>query len=106
MRIAKGEIFGPVTCIIAFDKLAKAARIANNSNYGLVAVVRELDTGSVYINNVYRLHRDAVPFGGTKNSGFGRERTTEALAEFGYHKTVKTPSGIGEIPLAIPGELR
>jgi acyl-CoA reductase-like NAD-dependent aldehyde dehydrogenase len=117
MRVAREEVFGPVTCVMVFDEPEEAVRIANDSDYGLVAVVyspdaglagkvaRELDTGSVYINNFYRLHRDVVPFGGTKNSGFGRERTIETLAEFGYHKTIKTPSGVGDIPLAIPREL-
>jgi acyl-CoA reductase-like NAD-dependent aldehyde dehydrogenase len=117
MRIAREEIFGPVTCVIAYDEPEEAVSIANDSEYGLVAVVyspdinqanriaRELDTGSVYINNFYRLHRDVVPFGGNKASGFGRERTVETLAEFGHYKTVKSPSGIGIIPLAIPDEL-
>jgi acyl-CoA reductase-like NAD-dependent aldehyde dehydrogenase len=57
-----------------------------------------MDVGSVYVNNFYRWSQDVVPFGGNKESGFGRERSIVTLFEFAQSKTVKSPSGIGEIP--------
>lgn len=110
MRIAREEIFGPVTCIIPFEDEEEAVSIANDTDFGLIAVVftenhsramrvtRALDTGCVYINNFYRLGAQCVPFGGNKASGFGRERCAETLREFSRPKTVRIPSGLGEIP--------
>ncbi len=110
MRIAREEIFGPVTCIIPFDGDEEAASIGNDTDFGLIAVIfsqshpramrlaRELDTGCVYINNFYRLGAQCVPFGGNKASGFGRERCADTLKEFSRPKTVRIPSGLGKIP--------
>ena len=110
MRIAREEIFGPVTCIMPFDGEEQAVSIANDTDFGLIAVVfseshpramrvtRMLDTGCVYINNFYRLGAQCVPFGGNKASGYGRERCAETLREFSRPKTVRIPSGLGEIP--------
>lgn len=109
MRIAQEEIFGPVTCVIPFDEVKEAMEIANGTEYGLIAAVytrsqelamvlaRQLDVGTVYINNYYRWGT-GVPFGGNKASGFGRERSLETLHEFGRSKAVRYPSGIGELP--------
>lgn len=114
MRIAREEIFGPVTCIIPFEDEEEAVSIANDTDFGLIAVVftenhsramrvtRALDTGCVYINNFYRLGAQCVPFGGNKASGFGRERCAETLREFSRPKTVRIPSGLGEIPVWKP----
>ena len=111
MRIAQEEIFGPVVCVIPYDDVEEAVKIANDTEYGLIAVVysknnenawriaRQLDVGAVYINNFYRAGKNCVPFGGNKASGFGRERSIETLHEFGRSKTVKTLSGIGKIPM-------
>lgn len=111
MRISQEEIFGPVVCVIPYDDQEEAVRIANDTEYGLISVVysknteqawriaRQLDVGSVYINNFYRAGKNCVPFGGNKASGFGRERSIETLHEFGRSKTVKTVSGIGAIPV-------
>jgi len=111
MRIAQEEIFGPVTCVIPFDDVEEAVLMANDTDYGLVAVIysknneeamriaRQLDVGTVFVNNFYRLGLECVPFGGNKASGFGRERSVETLHEFGKSKTVKTLSGIGTIPV-------
>ncbi|MBQ9301404.1 MAG: aldehyde dehydrogenase, partial [Clostridia bacterium] len=110
MRIAREEIFGPVTCIMPFDGDEEAISIANDTDFGLIAVVfseshtramrvvRALDTGSVYVNNFYRLGAQCVPFGGNKASGYGRERCAETLLEFSRPKTVRIPSGLGDIP--------
>jgi acyl-CoA reductase-like NAD-dependent aldehyde dehydrogenase len=111
MRIAQEEIFGPVVCVLSYEDVAEAVKIANDTEYGLIAVVygqdaeeawrvaRQMDVGSVYINNFYRAGKNCVPFGGNKGSGFGRERSIETLREFGRSKTVKTVSGIGKIPV-------
>lgn len=113
MRIAQEELFGPVVCVIPFDEVEEAIEIANDTAYGLVAVVyspdhvlaqrisRELDVGSVHVNNFYRWGLDVVPFGGNKGSGYGRERSIETLHEFSHSKTVKTLTGIGTIPLGM-----
>ena len=114
MRIAKEEMFGPVTCVIPFDEPEEAVRMANDTVYGLVGVVyspdtlqanrvaRQLDVGTVFVNNFYRRGLDILPFGGNKHSGFGRERSVETLHEFGHSKTIKMPTGIGDIPNELP----
>lgn len=111
MRIAQEEIFGPVTGVIPFDDPEEGVAIANNTAYGLVGVVyspdyieglriaRQLDVGCVYVNNFYRFGFECVPFGGNKASGFGRERSLETLHEFAQMKTIKTLSGLGEVPV-------
>jgi aldehyde dehydrogenase (NAD+) len=83
MRIAREEIFGPVLTIIAYDNEAEAIAIANDTNYGLSALVlgndaarcervaRQLDAGRVQINTL--AHESRAPFGGFKHSGLGRE---------------------------------
>jgi aldehyde dehydrogenase (NAD+) len=93
MSIAAQEIFGPVVSIIPFDDEAQAIEIANDSMYGLAGAVwskdieratqmaRELETGTVWIND-YHLLNVRFPFGGYKSSGFGRELGPQGLAEY------------------------
>lgn len=109
MRIAREEIFGPVTCVIPFENYEEAIAIANGTAFGLVAAVysrdnelamrasREIEAGIVFVNNFNR-NILGTPFGGTKASGFGREHCIETLYEFGYRKAVRAPSGLGDIP--------
>jgi acyl-CoA reductase-like NAD-dependent aldehyde dehydrogenase len=109
MRIAREEIFGPVTCVMPFDDIEEAIRVANDSEYGLVAGVytrdtsralhigRRISAGVIFVNN-YNRALLGTPFGGTKQSGYGREHAIETLREFGYTKTFRLPSGHGEIP--------
>jgi len=99
-RLAQEEIFGPVQVMIPFDGEAEAIRIANGTNYGLVAGVwtrdggrqlrlaRKLHCGQVFINNYGAGGGIELPFGGVKHSGHGREKGFEALYGFSSLKTV------------------
>jgi gamma-glutamyl-gamma-aminobutyraldehyde dehydrogenase len=98
MRIAREEIFGPVITLMCFDSEDEAIRIANDSPYGLVAslwtqdvsrahrVARALQAGSVTINGV-DAQSEAAPFGGTKQSGSGREHSLHAFDQYTNLKT-------------------
>lgn len=104
MRVAQEEIFGPVTCVLAFDSDDEAVDIANGTQFGLVAgvyskdlehahsIARRLDCGMVLVNNYFR-SMIGSPFGGTKSSGFGREHHASTLLEFSYPKAIRVPSG-------------
>ena len=98
-RVAREEIFGPVLTIFRFSTDAEAIRLANDSPYGLVAGVwtsnlnrahtfaARLQVGQVYINDFFS-GSVASPFGGYKQSGFGRERGVEALGHYTQVKSV------------------
>ncbi|WP_375203905.1 aldehyde dehydrogenase [Hyphococcus sp.] len=102
MRIAREEIFGPVASIIRFNSEEEAIAIANDTEYGLGGAVftqsiarahrvaHRLRTGSVWINT-YRLVTHMAPFGGYKESGWGREGSLEGLDAFLETKAVWTP---------------
>jgi acyl-CoA reductase-like NAD-dependent aldehyde dehydrogenase len=98
-RVAREEVFGPVAAIIPFEDEAEAVRIANASPYGLsgsiwtkdgaraMRVARAVESGvlSVNSNSSVRAH---TPFGGMKQSGFGRELGMEALNSYAEVKNV------------------
>ncbi|HZU23431.1 MAG TPA: aldehyde dehydrogenase family protein [Terriglobales bacterium] len=99
MKIAQEEIFGPVLATIPFDDVEQVADLANQNIYGLAAavwtsdvkkahqVVRRLKAGTVWVN-AYNLYDVALPFGGYKQSGFGRELGSEALDHYTEVKSV------------------
>ncbi|TGQ38473.1 aldehyde dehydrogenase family protein [Mesorhizobium sp. M00.F.Ca.ET.216.01.1.1] len=93
MKIAREEIFGPVISALPFDTLDEAVARANNTPYGLAAGVftqnvatahqlsRKIRAGSVWVNTYHAID-PAVPFGGYKMSGYGREGGAEHLGEY------------------------
>jgi aldehyde dehydrogenase (NAD+)/betaine-aldehyde dehydrogenase len=93
------EIFGPVLCVQVFDDLDEAVALANGTAFGLVAGVftrdfarahrlaRDIDAGQVFINE-YFAGGIAMPFGGNRRSGFGREKGLEALRSYSRIKSV------------------
>ncbi|WP_323192218.1 aldehyde dehydrogenase family protein [Halostella sp. PRR32] len=99
MTIAQEEIFGPVLSVISFSDREEAIEIANDSPYGLMAgvwtsdlktahtVAEYLDYGMVSVNE-YPVTQPQTPFGGFKESGYGREQGTEALHEYTQTKNV------------------
>lgn len=96
MRIAQDEFFGPVVVVIPFDTPEEAVTIANSTDYGLAAGLYTSDlklahwtadrliAGQVYVNEWWAGGIE-TPFGGTKRSGYGREKGQEAL--LGYVQT-------------------
>jgi acyl-CoA reductase-like NAD-dependent aldehyde dehydrogenase len=100
MRVAQEEIFGPVLAIMTFEDIDGAARLANRSQYGLVAGIWTRDvnkamalasaikSGQVFINTYGAGGGVELPFGGYKKSGYGREKGLESLASYTQVKNV------------------
>ena len=98
-RVAREEVFGPVLAVIPFEDEAEAVRIANDTPYGLsgsvwtrdgaraLRVVRAIDTGVISVNANTSV-RVATPFGGFKQSGFGRELGMQAMDGYSEVKNV------------------
>ncbi len=99
MRIAQEEIFGPVLSTIEFDELDDAIAIANDTMYGLAAAIwtddvstahsaaRRLRAGVVWVNT-FDAGDITAPFGGFKQSGFGRDKSMHSLEKFTDLKTI------------------
>ena len=97
--LACEEVFGPVVPLFTFESVAEAVKMANDTPFGLGAAVwtsdeslaldvaRQIDTGTVAINGFVK-SEPGLPFGGVKESGFGRELATEGLREFMNIKTI------------------
>ena len=104
MLAAQEEIFGPVVTVIPFEDEADAIRIANDVKYGLMATVwtgdpakghriaSKIKSGTVGINMPYTAF-PGIPFGGYKQSGFGRELALETLDLYLETKSVVTYTG-------------
>jgi acyl-CoA reductase-like NAD-dependent aldehyde dehydrogenase len=96
MKIAREEIFGPVLAVLPFDDVNEVVALANGTDYGLAAgvwtkdvakahkVARAIRAGTVWVNT-YNLYDPSLPFGGFKQSGFGRDLGMEAID--GYLET-------------------
>lgn len=107
MRIAREEIFGPVLAVLKVKNEVEAVTIANDTDYGLAAMIwtkdinkamtmaRQLHAGTIWVNTFGGFYNEA-PFGGYKQSGFGRELGKEGLLEYTQVKHVNvdlTPGG-------------
>ncbi|WP_144158075.1 aldehyde dehydrogenase family protein [Paraburkholderia sp. BCC1885] len=99
LSIAREEIFGPVMSVLTFDDIDDAARLANDTLYGLSSAIwtgsidtalfmaREIRSGIVWVNTFLDVPSE-VPIGGVRQSGFGRENGRMAIEEFCVLKTV------------------
>ncbi|MDK1375657.1 MULTISPECIES: betaine-aldehyde dehydrogenase [unclassified Sinorhizobium] len=109
MTIAREEIFGPVMCVLDFDDEAEVVARSNATVFGLSAgvftaditrahrVVDQLEAGTLWINT-YNLCPVEIPFGGSKQSGFGRENSVAALNHYTELKTVYVGMGPVQAP--------
>jgi succinate-semialdehyde dehydrogenase/glutarate-semialdehyde dehydrogenase len=100
MRVAREEIFAPVVGVLPFKNLDDVIAVANASSYGLQAgvytsaistalrVARELEVGGVIINGTSSTRADGMPYGGMKNSGFGKEGPHYAVREMTVERLV------------------
>ena len=99
MRMWSEEVFGPVAGLYRVDSYDEAIRIANDSVYGLGSnawttdpaeqerFIQDLDAGAVFVNGMTTSYPE-LPFGGVKNSGYGRELSAHGIREFCNLKTV------------------
>ena len=102
--LSQEEVFGPVVTMIPFEDEKDATRIANDVRYGLMATVwtgdparghriaRRIKAGTVGINMPYTAF-PGIPFGGYKQSGFGREQALETLQLYLETKAVLLSTG-------------
>jgi phenylacetaldehyde dehydrogenase len=101
MKVVREEIFGPVVTAIPFDEPDDVLKFANDTNYGLAAAVwtrdvskahklaAKLRAGTVWVN-CYNVFDPAMPFGGFKQSGWGREMGYNAIELYTEVKSVCT----------------
>jgi betaine-aldehyde dehydrogenase len=109
MRIAREEIFGPVMSVLVFDDEDEVVARSNDTEFGLAAgvftsdiqlghrVIRRLQAGTCWINT-YNLTPIAMPFGGVKHSGIGRENGHAALDHYSQWKSVYVEGGDVDSP--------
>ncbi len=100
MRVVRDEIFGPVIGVAPFSHFGEAIALVNDSRYGLQAgvftnnlghameAIQDIRSGSVLINEASSFRADHMPYGGVKDSGWGKEGPAAALAEMTERKVV------------------
>jgi acyl-CoA reductase-like NAD-dependent aldehyde dehydrogenase len=100
MKVGCREVFGPVVCIVPFDTLDEAIARVNATPYGLAsgiftnrlddafAAARRLEVGGVHVNETSSSRVDLMPYGGSKDSGFGREGPRYAVHEMTEERIV------------------
>lgn len=100
MRVRNREVFGPVLSIVPFDGFEEALEVANGTPFGLsvgvftrslahaMQAARTLRSGAVHINESSSSRADLMPFGGSKDSGFGREGPRWAIREMSEERLV------------------
>jgi aldehyde dehydrogenase (NAD+) len=97
--VVRNELFGPVVSVLTFRDEAEVIRSANDSRFGLAAgvftrdvgkalrVTKQIRAGIVWVNT-YRMVSPIAPFGGYKDSGWGRESGLDAIYDYTQAKTV------------------
>jgi succinate-semialdehyde dehydrogenase/glutarate-semialdehyde dehydrogenase len=100
MKVGCQEVFGPVVCVVPFDTLEQAIARVNATPYGLAcgiftnrlddafAAARKLEVGGVHVNETSSSRVDLMPYGGSKDSGFGREGPRYAVHEMSEERIV------------------
>jgi succinate-semialdehyde dehydrogenase/glutarate-semialdehyde dehydrogenase len=108
MSVSCREIFGPVMCVLPFATLDQAIARVNATPYGLaagiftnrlddaLAAARRLEVGGVHVNETSSSRVDLMPYGGSKDSGFGREGPRYAMHEMTEERIVTITSGQAE----------
>ncbi len=100
MKISRDEVFGPAVGVARAENIDEAIRLANDTRYGLSAAIftqdidaalrfaQEVDSGNIHINWGPQWRADLMPYGGLKDSGFGKEGPRYAIQEMTEAKTV------------------
>ena len=98
-KLLRDEIFGPILTCEIFSKNSEAIKMANNTEYGLAAsiwsddfneiheFINKVESGIIHINS-YGEDDNSIPFGGIKNSGYGRDKSVYAFNEVSYLKSI------------------
>lgn len=110
MQVFREEIFGPVACVTKFSTVEEAIALANGTEFGLAACIwtrdaasaryaaSALDAGTVWVNT-YGMFYNEVPYGGFKQSGFGKELGREGFLEYTRLKNVLFDAAVDAKPI-------
>jgi glyceraldehyde-3-phosphate dehydrogenase (NADP+) len=100
MKVGREELFGPAVAVMPFSDIDEAIRMSNETRYGLSAGIftqdidramrfaKEVDSGCIHINWSSQWRADVMPYGGLKDSGFGKEGPAYAVREMTEEKMV------------------
>jgi acyl-CoA reductase-like NAD-dependent aldehyde dehydrogenase len=110
MSIFQEEIFGPVVCVNKFSRIEEAIALANQTDFALACSIwskdsalaqdlaNKVNAGIIWINT-YGMFYDALPYGGFKQSGFGKELGREGFLEYSRLKNIVTDTTQEGLPL-------